>query len=203
MSPTSEEVTVASCLSKRLCRINKQVLLGLLSNSSLCSGTQSLWDFVHDLQEWNLCFLQLFSSPKHKSLWFSKPDILGLGGCRGGRWGWYLPSAVSRTREPDMGSSVSLLEDELYSCDISPFPGPLTWVCGFWFYWVSTPPTHLVFHFCSVENLFFLFSETISVHGLILVCPWTSPKFRAFLLCHFSHLPQEEIVFKYCETFCF
>lgn len=124
-------------------------------------------------------------------------------GVGGGRWGWYLPSAVSPTREPDMGSNLSLLEDDLYSCDISPFSGPLTWVCGFWFYWVSTPPTHLVFHFCSVENLSFLFSEIISVHSLILVCPWTSPKFRAFLLCHFSHLPQKEIVFKYCETFCF
>lgn len=66
---------VASCLLRRLSKIIKWVRPRLLSNYSLCAGSQNVWNLAH--KEQVLSFLQHAGYLKHKPCCLSKPDILG------------------------------------------------------------------------------------------------------------------------------
>ena len=92
-------VPVASCLSRRLFKINKQIWTRLLLNYCLCARTCSVWDFIDTLLEQNLCFLLPSGSPKHKPCWFSKTDNLGVHLPNGGPLGWgaKFPHYLGRT----------------------------------------------------------------------------------------------------------
>ena len=56
----------ASCLYRRLSKINRWVSWRLLSNDCFCPGSWNMWDFVCTLLVWSLCFPQPSGSPQCK-----------------------------------------------------------------------------------------------------------------------------------------
>ena len=100
---------VASCLLRRLSKIIKWVRPRLLSNYSLCAGSQNVWNLAH--KEQVLSFLQHAGYLKHKPCCLSKPDILGplLSGAGSPGWGVYLRSGSLPSQGESSVTMISLL----------------------------------------------------------------------------------------------
>ena len=87
-------------------------------------------DFVWVPYKWGLYFHQPSRTPR--SLWPSKPNS-PEGGVSSQCW-------ISGLWSPKWDSDLSILWENLCSCDCSPVCGSLTWGYGIWLYHYSAPP---------------------------------------------------------------
>lgn len=77
-------------------------LTRILSNDFPHTGSQSMWDHVHDLWEWNFCLLQPSGSLIGKPFWPSKPF-----------WGLVFSGHDLELGSPRWGSDSSFLGEGL------------------------------------------------------------------------------------------